>query len=168
MGKSSQILTRMVAVMQSNNKEMRNHQNTNLSIKLLKNHSDTFLFHQLQDDASLAHAFDLGTFFNKQGVGLRLKELAHDEVLSKMIEPLATFQGSARIEYTEGNLIDRKYDTNEEFIAIAEGIDIPLYIFTYNVEMTQFVNTEIGKRDDQTEMLDKSIPARHHAQFIAH
>lgn len=58
---------------------------------------------------------------------------------------------------------DRLYHPEDEFVAIAEGTDLPIYIFTYNVEMTQFVRTEIMDRDDQEELLDKRIPARHHA-----
>ena len=61
----------------------------------------------------------------------------------------------------------REYRPAEEFVAIAEGIDLPLYIFTYNVEMTQFIRTDISKSVDQEELIDKSIAARHHAQFLA-
>ena len=42
----------------------------------------------------------------------------------------------------------REYRPAEEFVAIAEGIDLPLYIFTYNVEMTQFVWTDITRSVD--------------------
>jgi hypothetical protein len=38
---------------------------------------------------------------------------------------------------------DKEYIEKDEFVAIAEGIDIPLYIFTYNIEMTQFVFTDL-------------------------
>jgi hypothetical protein len=54
-----------------------------------------------------------------------------------------------------------------EFVAIAEGKELPLYIFTYNVEMTQFVTTDIARQPEQLELIDKSIAARHHAQFVA-
>jgi hypothetical protein len=52
-------------------------------------------------------------------------------------------------------------------VAIAEGLDLPFYIFTYNVEMTQFISTDLSREPDQVELIDKSIPARHHAQFIS-
>ena len=59
------------------------------------------------------------------------------------------------------------YQPGKEFVAIAEGLDLPFYIFTYNVEMTQFISTDLTREPDQVELIDKSIPARHHAQFIA-
>ena len=52
-------------------------------------------------------------------------------------------------------------------MAIAEGKEIPLYIFTYNIEMTQFVYTDLLESSNQQEIIDKSIQARHHAQFIS-
>lgn len=55
-----------------------------------------------------------------------------------------------------------------EFVAIAEGNDLPLYLFTYNIEMTQFIYTDMMKNDEQVECIDKSLISRHHAQFIAH
>ena len=62
---------------------------------------------------------------------------------------------------------NQEYKEKDEFVAIAEGKDIPLYIFTYNIEMTQFVFTDLLESSDQQEIIDKSIPARHHAQFIS-
>lgn len=55
------------------------------------------------------------------------------------------------------------YNDKEEFVAIAEGRDLPMYIFTYNIEMTQFINTAIEERIEQDEVIDKCIAARHHA-----
>ena len=43
---------------------------------------------------------------------------------------------------------DKPYQDELEFIAIAEGKSLPLYIFTYNVEMTQFVATDISKQPE--------------------
>jgi hypothetical protein len=44
---------------------------------------------------------------------------------------------------------NQEYIDKDEFVAIAEGIDIPLYIFTYNIEMTQFVYTDLLTNPDQ-------------------
>lgn len=33
--------------------------------------------------------------------------------------------------------------------------------------MTQFIYTDLMVNEDQEEIIDKSIPARHHAQFIS-
>jgi len=42
----------------------------------------------------------------------------------------------------------KPYSEDEEFVAIAEGINLPIYVFTYNIEMTQFENTNLLKRED--------------------
>jgi hypothetical protein len=78
--------------------DMQEWRNTNLNIRLLKNHSDTFLLHQLQFDDSNAHAFDLGSFFNRQQVGLRILDWKRDESLSKFLVPIATFAGSGSLQ----------------------------------------------------------------------
>ena len=38
---------------------------------------------------------------------------------------------------------NKDYKEKDEFVAIAEGKNIPLYIFTYNIEMTQFIYTDL-------------------------
>jgi hypothetical protein len=70
--------------------------------------------------------------------------------LKNYIEVVATFDGSARAdnEMTFISQDDIAYDANEEFVAIAEGKDIPFYIFTYNIEMTQFIYTDLMVDED--------------------
>jgi hypothetical protein len=96
-----------------------------------------------------------------------LRSIAYDEKLSKILSPIATFEGSGLAENENFFLMESKankeYIEKDEFVAIAEGIDIPLYIFTYNIEMTQFVYTDLLSSDSQQEIIDKSIPARHHS-----
>lgn len=100
-----------------------------------------------------------------------LKSIAYDEKLSKILSPIATFEGSALAEnenfFLTESKANKEYRDRDEFVAIAEGKEIPLYIFTYNIEMTQFVYTDLLSSTDQQEILDKSIPARHHCQFIS-
>lgn len=88
--------------------------------------------------------------------------------MNKWLTPIATFKGSGDAQTKEMLGQDHKYDSRNEFIAIAEGITLPLYVFTYNIEMTQFVFTDMMKNPDQEECLDKSLLSRHHAQFISH
>lgn len=93
-----------------------------------------------------------------------MKDVMVDERLSKIISPIATFDGSASIEKRDSLVTDSKdYDESEEFIAIAEGNELPIYLFTYNIEMTQFVYTDLMAKEGTEEIIDKSIPARHHA-----
>ena len=143
--------------------------NANNKLNLLhSNHNDTFLLHQLQFDDSTNHAFDLGSFYNRQQVGLRLSQLKSDEKLVKWITPLASYQETG-VQIKNGEKVNstKNYDPSTEFVAIAEGTHLPIYIFTYNIEMTQFVFTDLIKNLNQSEHIDKSIPARHHAQFVA-
>jgi hypothetical protein len=147
---------------------MRSYRNKNVEINLLKDHNDTFFLHQLQYDASNDHAFTLGKFFNRQHTGFRVRDLKSDDSLKKWITPIATFRGSGEIVNELTNDTVTIYDKDDEFIAIAEGINLPLYIFTYNVEMTQFIFTDLMKNPNQEECIDKSLISRHHAQFIAH
>jgi hypothetical protein len=129
------------------------------------------LLHQLSEDQSNAHAFDMGQFFNRQNRGFKLKSIDYDLGLSGVLSPIATFEGSALAEndkiFGGESKSNEDYKEKDEFVAIAEGIDIPLYIFTYNIEMTQFVYTDLLTNPDQQEIIDKSIPARHHSQFIS-
>jgi len=52
-------------------------------------------------------------------------------------------------------------------VAIAEGKNYPIYLITYNIEMTQFIYTNLMATDDTYEVIDKGIPARHHAQYLS-
>ena len=110
------------------------------------------MLHQLSEDLSNAHAFDMGQFFNRQISGFKLRSIAYDEKLSKILSPIATFEGSSLAEndnfYGTESKTNQEYKDVDEFVAIAEGIDIPLYIFTYNIEMTQFVYTDLLSNPD--------------------
>ena len=83
----------------------------------------------------------MGNFYNKQQVGIRVKDLNIDEQLRKWITPIATFKDSGKATWdiiswsTEDDGL-KEYKPDEEFVAIAEGISIPIYLFTYNIEMT--------------------------------
>ena len=70
------------------------------------------------------------------------------------MKPLALFTGHG-IENDE-----------EKFIAIAEGDQMPIYAFTYGVEMVQFFFEDPSETLDNF-LLDHSIIARKHAQTIA-
>jgi hypothetical protein len=170
MGKSVQSFVKTVGVSANQLHSMRDFRNANMKINMLKQHDDTFLLHQLQFDKSHAEAFPMGRFFNRQHSGLRIKDLEMDDSLKKWISPLASFEGSAHAknELTMDDIKMQDYKSENEFVAIAEGIDLPLYMFTYNPEMTQFVHTDMMVNPEQIESIDKTIMARHHAQFISH
>ena len=71
---------------------------------------------------------------------MRIRDLQADEQLAKWITPLATFKNSGKAKWSQVSWSedesDRVYKSTDEFVAIAEGIELPIYIFTYNIEMT--------------------------------
>ena len=69
--------------------------NTNIKLNLLKDHSDTFFLHQLENDTSTTTAIKYAFYFNKQSNGFTVHDLEYDDKLRKLIQPLATFDGSA-------------------------------------------------------------------------
>lgn len=75
MGKSGLHFVKQNSLVGSNLHNMRQFSNTNVKMKLLKDHDDTFLFHQLQNDASTDHAIRLASYFNKQTEGFRIKDI---------------------------------------------------------------------------------------------
>jgi hypothetical protein len=92
----------------------------------------------------------MGQFFNKQDIGVRLKDIQRDQRLSTLMNPLATIHGSADVE-NELSMLDKrnvKYMDEDEFVAIAEGTELPFYFFTYNIEMIQFVYTDFMENED--------------------
>ena len=96
-----------------------------------------------------------------------MRDIEEDLHLRKFIQPLATFEGTGTMEENYINIANKQdtdyYDDKDEFVAIAEGRELPIYMFTYNPEMTQFSHTTIEQRLEQDEVIDKCIAARHHA-----
>jgi len=89
-----------------------------------------------------------------QTSGLREVDLKDQKALHRHLRPIAHYTGHG-IE-----------NDNEKFIAIAEGIEMPIYAFTYGIEMIQFFFEDPSATLDNFQ-LDHSIIARKHAQTIA-
>lgn len=103
-------------------------------------------------------------------MGIRIVDIEKDFKLNKMITPLAVFSNTGKVSNPMSMVKEEdsvKYSEKKEFVAIAEFNDFPIYIFTYNIEMNQFVYSDLIKSENQEEILDKSIPTRHHCQYIA-
>lgn len=63
--------------------------------------------------------FNVAEFLNLQASGLTVKQLNEDTNLRKIVKPVATYD------------VFHEDENEDEFIAIAEGIEIPIYLFTY-------------------------------------
>lgn len=133
---------------------MQEHQFTNSRLDLVHHPDDTYLFNKMTRDEKQA-MFNTAEFFNSQVTGLRPVDLKYQKALTRHLKPLALFTSHDGLENEE-----------EKFIAIAEGAEMPLYAFTYGVELVQFYYEDATAAGDEF-VLDHSILARKHAQTIA-
>ena len=101
---------------------MMEYKYTNSRIDLVEHPDDTYLFHRMTREEKQA-VFNTAQFFNMQTTGLRPVDLKYQNGLRRHLKPLALFTGHG-IE-----------EEQEKFIAIAEGNEMPLYAFTYGIEM---------------------------------
>lgn len=122
-------------------------------LEMVAHPDDTYLFNKMDREEKQA-MFNTAQFFNMQYTGLRPADLKFQKGLQRHLRPLALYSSHG------GQQAD------EKFIAIAEGIHMPLYAFTYGIEMIQFYYEDPTATLDTYE-LDHSIVARKHAQTIA-
>ena len=96
------------------------------------------------------------SFFNRQNSGLRLQEFSKELTLTKKFQVVATI-----LNPNVPTTYNTEDEEQSEFIAIMEGLDLPIYIITYNIEMTQFVFANPVAND--SDPIDHTIGARDHA-----
>lgn len=127
---------------------------TNSRVELLvENPAETYIFNSL-DRAETQAVFNTAQFFNMQSSGVRPDDLARDSYLSQIFKPIAAFSSHGISS------------NDQKFIAIAEGIEVPFYAFTYGLELTQFFFEDPTHTLDNF-VIDHSIVARKHAQTVA-
>ena len=128
---------------------MGSYKHTNSRIDMVEHPDDTYLFNKMTREEKQA-MFNTAQFFNMQVSGLRPVDLKYKNALSRHLRPLALYTGHG-IE-----------EDDQKFIAIAEGAEMPLYAFTYGIEMIQFFFEDPNETLDNFQ-LDHSIIARKHA-----
>ena len=133
--------------------DMKDYKHTNSRLDLVHHPDDTYLFNKMSREEKQA-VFNTAQFFNMQVTGLRPVDLKDQKAIQRHLRPLALFTGHG---------IDEE---DEKYIAIAEGAEMPLYAFTYGIEMIQFYFEDPSATLDNFQ-LDHSIIARKHAQTIA-
>lgn len=106
--------------------------------------SDSYLFNSMSPVEEQA-VFNTARLFNKEVSGLRIEDLEMDSALKNKFKPLAVFATD-----------------DEQVIAIAEGIKVPLYAFSYGIELIQFYFENSTENLDDN-VLDHSLVARKHA-----
>lgn len=147
MGNTLTTLVQAVQEMQGRLTPMQELTNNALTISMLGQPDDHYLFFGMSRKEYQA-VFNVAKFLNQQASGLTVSKLDGDSKMRRLFKPVAV------------------YDTDDEFIAIAEGIEIPLYIFTYQVELVQFYFEDPSAALDDF-VLDHSLIARKHAQTVA-
>lgn len=131
--------------------EIKPMRHKSFEVKLLDEPSESFLFSSMTQDEQQA-VFNRAKFFNKEVSGLRIEYLNKEASLYKKFKPLAVYENG-----DEGD---------KQVVAIAEGINVPLYAFSYGIELIQFYfENSTDNLDDH--ILDHTLVARKHAQYIA-
>lgn len=132
-------------------KEIKSMRHQSFEVSLLDDPNESYLFSSMTQDEHQA-VFNRAKLFNKEVSGLRLEYLNKDAALYKKIKPLAVYENG-----DEGN---------KRVVAIAEGINVPLYAFAYGIELIQFYFENATDNLDE-HVLDHTLVARKHAQYIA-
>ena len=152
MGNTLQTYVRSKQQVTGTLQNMEDHRFSNSRVELITHPKDTFLFNNF--DREKKHAvFNTAQFFNVQPSGVTPTSLQQEGSIRNKMKPVAVFSS-----------LDKEDD--DKFIAIAEGMDLPLYAFTYAIEMTQFYYEDPSATMDNFQ-LDHSIVARTHAQAVA-
>ena len=132
---------------------MKGLKHTNSRVELITHPEDTFFFNSLGRDDKQA-VFNTAQLFNMQVSGVTVDNLDKENAVKARIKPIAVYS-SHGIE-----------DEGDKYIAIAEGHDMPIYAFTYGVDLVQFYFEDPSATLDNFQ-LDHSIIARKHAQTIS-
>lgn len=149
MGNTLQTYVRSKQQITGTLQDMQEFRHSNSRIEMAGHPEDTFLFNNFSREKTHA-TFNTGLFWNAQPSGVTPKSLELEGSVRNKLKPVALFSDYNSI-----------YD-DQKYVAIAEGVDMPLYAFTYAVDMTQFYFEDPSATLDNFE-LDHSIVARHHA-----
>lgn len=87
---------------------------------------------------------------------LRVRDFQKESRINKRFNIVATFITDNRNAGSDHSIVSQ-----DEFIAILESPDFPLYFITYDIHMNQFAhaNSVLVKRDP----IDHSVGTRNHA-----
>lgn len=138
--------------------------NTGIRLRTTIEPSKSFIFDELQKD-TLEEVVHRGSFFNRQRLGLKVKDFEKESLINKRYQVVATINSNPSGRMS--SVTDLKVVDNEEYIAILESLDMPLYFILYDVSYSQFVYSERYFSEGQKQLVDHSIAARTHAQYIA-
>jgi hypothetical protein len=148
MGNSLQNLVRAYQTGGGHLTNIQDMQYESFELTLLEQPENTYLLSAMTPKERDA-VFNIAVFFNKEVSGLTLEKLRREQSLNKNFKALATFK-----------------TPDSDVVAILEGTKLPIYAFTYAIEMIQFYFENSTDNLDE-DVLDHSIIARTHAQYFA-
>ena len=96
---------------------------------------------------------------------MTVKQLEREASLNKRYQVVATINSGNAAKKSSSK--DLKVVDDTEYIAIMESFDMPLYFILYDVSYAQFVYSERYFVSSGAQLVDHSIAARTHAQYIA-
>jgi len=106
-----------------------------------------------------------GAFFNRQRLGLKVKDFERESSINKRYQVVATIN-SGPLQFPSSST-NPSMVNKEEYIAILESLDMPLYFILYDVSYSQYVYSERYFVSGGKQLVDHSIPSRSHAQYLA-
>lgn len=139
--------------------------NANVKLRTTIDPARSFILDELSNQ-TLQEYVHGGSFFNRQRFGLKVKHFEDEAIINKRYQIVATINAEPdrKPSQTNGSLSTSEKD---EFVAILESLDIPLYFILYDVSYSQFVFSERYFSESGKQLVDHSIASRTHAQFIA-
>jgi hypothetical protein len=128
--------------------------------------SKSFILDELSNE-TLHDYIHEGSFFNRQRFGLKVKNFEEESIINKRYQIVATINSEPERTPSQTLLANLTTSHKEEFVAILESLDIPLYFILYDVSYTQFVFSERYFSESGKQLVNHSIASRTHAQYIA-
>jgi hypothetical protein len=119
----------------------------------------SFIFDELSQDKLDDYVHD-GSVYNRQPYGLTVKNFEREAFINTRYQIVATFNHAPKFDPSLSTNVE---PTNKnEFVAILESLDIPLYAFSYDLSYTQFVHSERVFSASGKQLVNHAIPSRNH------
>ena len=111
--------------------------NKNVQLRATLDPAKSFILDEIAKD-KVDDYIHSGSFFNRQHLGMKVMDFERESSLNKRYQVVATINNvpNQQVKGVRGIV-----DTNE-YIAIMESLDVPLYFILYDVSYTQFVYSE--------------------------
>lgn len=139
------------------------HFNKNVQLRATQDPARSFILDELTRE-TVDEVMHQGRFFNRQRLGMTVRQLEREAQLNKRYQVVATIKGDQKKLNADSEI---KVIDDNEYIAIMESFDMPLYFILYDVSYTQFVYSERFFVWNGAQLIDHSIASRSHAQYIA-